>query len=59
MEPTKVCSRCGGQVNVDVVREKKPNGTFTSYAVGTCQSCGATFTEAEVMKLPGPGPVGG
>jgi hypothetical protein len=59
MEPTKVCSRCGGEVVVDVVRERKGNNTFTSFVVGTCQSCGATFNEAEVLKLAGPGPVGG
>jgi hypothetical protein len=58
MEPTKVCSRCGGAVDVEVVREQRPNGTYTSYVVGACRSCGATFHEAEVLKLAGPGPVG-
>jgi hypothetical protein len=59
MEPTKVCARCGGAVDVEVVRERKPDNTFNSFAVGTCRSCGATYTEAEVLKLAGPGPVGG
>jgi uncharacterized Zn finger protein len=54
LEP-KVCSRCGGAVELEVVRHEK-GGTSV---VGTCRSCGATYDEAAVLKLAGPGPVGG
>lgn len=54
MEP-KVCSRCGGVVEIEVVRHDK-GGTSV---IGTCRGCGASFDEAEVFKLAGPGPVGG
>jgi uncharacterized Zn finger protein len=54
MEP-KVCSRCGGTVEVEIVRHEK-GGTSV---VGTCRKCGATFDEASIFKLAGPSPVGG
>ena len=59
MDGTKVCPHCGGVVIVDVVKEEKAPGTFTSYATGRCRGCGATFDEAELLKLEGTGPVGG
>jgi hypothetical protein len=54
VEP-KVCSRCGGVVELEVMRQEK-GGTAI---VGTCRGCGARYDEAEVLKLKGPGPVGG
>ncbi len=59
MDATKICSRCRGTVDVDIVRQEKPDRTFVSYATGTCRACGATFNEAELLTLEGPGPVGG
>ena len=59
MDGTKVCPRCRGEVVVNVIREEKPDRTYTSYATGVCRGCGATFDEAEVLKLEGTGPVGG
>jgi hypothetical protein len=46
-------------VDVQIVREEKADKTFVSYATGTCRTCGATYGEAELLKLEGPGPVGG
>jgi hypothetical protein len=46
-------------VEVQIVREEKADKTFVSFATGTCSSCGATYDEAELLKLEGPGPVGG
>ena len=51
----KVCPRCGGVVEIDIVRHEK-GGTSL---VGTCRSCGSTFDEGALFKLKGPGPVGG
>jgi hypothetical protein len=55
----KICSRCGGTVEMKIVRDPAPDGTSSTRAVGTCQSCGATFDEEALLKLEGPGPVGG
>ena len=52
---TKVCSRCGGSVETGLVRHEKGG---TSIA-GTCRTCGATFDEAQLLGLAGPGPVAG
>lgn len=54
MEP-KICPRCGGAVELEVVRHEK-GGTSV---IGTCRGCGASFDEAAVLKLEGPPPVGG
>jgi hypothetical protein len=55
MDATKQCPRCDGPVDMTVVRDEK-GGTS---AVGKCRDCGTEFTEAELLKLAGPGPVGG
>jgi transposase-like protein len=51
--PQKVCSSCGGDVDVELIGEHKDESTicFARYIVGTCQSCGKTFTEAELLAL--------
>jgi C4-type Zn-finger protein len=59
MNDSKVCSRCGGQVDVAVERHQRPDGTFVSYAEGVCRSCGTKYDEASLLALEGPGPVGG
>ena len=51
MEPSKTCPRCGATVDVEVIREERERVCFASYVVGTCRSCGKTFTEAEVLSL--------
>jgi hypothetical protein len=52
---SKVSSRCDGVVQLEVIRHEKGGASV----VGTCQQCGATYDEAAVLKLKGPGPVGG
>ena len=51
MEPSRACPRCGDTVDVEVIREERERVCFASYIVGTCRSCGKTFTEAEVLTL--------
>jgi hypothetical protein len=55
MDPTKRCPRCNGLIDMSVVRHEK-GGTS---AVGKCRDCGTEYTEAELLRIPGPGPVGG
>jgi hypothetical protein len=52
---SKICDRCGGRVDVEVIRHEK-GGTSV---VGVCRNCGVTFDEAAVLRLKGPSPVGG
>jgi uncharacterized Zn finger protein len=51
--PGKVCSGCGGDVDVEVIGEHRDESTicFARYLVGTCRSCGRIFTEAELVAL--------
>jgi Fe-S cluster biogenesis protein NfuA len=55
----KTCARCGGTVEVAIVEHQRPDGTVTTSAEGRCQGCGLTFDEEALLKLEGPGPVGG
>jgi hypothetical protein len=59
MQDSKVCGRCRGVVDVVITRKERPDGTFISYAEGLCRSCGHRYDEADLLKLEGPGPVGG
>jgi ribosomal protein L40E len=59
MPEAKICSRCGGAVDVSIAQHRRPDRTFVSYAEGVCRSCGATYEESELLALKGPGPVGG
>jgi hypothetical protein len=59
MQDCKVCSRCGGVVDVTITRQERDDGTFVSYAEGLCRSCGCRFEEGELLKLEGTGPIGG
>jgi hypothetical protein len=51
--PRKLCSGCGGELDVELLGEREDESTicFASYVVGTCRSCGRTFTEAELLVL--------
>jgi hypothetical protein len=48
-----VCSDCGGEVDVELIGERRDERTvcFARFVVGTCRSCGRTFTEAELVAL--------
>ena len=54
MEPEKICATCGGTIDVEVIRADTDEGSvcFVSFVVGTCRSCGRTFTEAELLAQP-------
>ena len=43
-------------MDVEVIREEQERVCFAAYVVGTCRSCGKTFTEAEVLTLKERGP---
>jgi hypothetical protein len=52
-EQGKFCSSCGGPVHVGVIRGRQDDGSvcFALFFVGTCESCGRTFTESELHTL--------
>ncbi|MQA28618.1 MAG: hypothetical protein GEU82_02105 [Luteitalea sp.] len=52
MEPTRVCDRCGGIVDVIVLPKRKvERRAGDAWAIGACRSCGATFNPAGVLAL--------
>jgi hypothetical protein len=52
VEPTRVCDRCGGIVDVMVVpRRKAERRSGVAWSIGACRSCGATFNPAGIQSL--------